>query len=233
MIINKKLVILAFLILLLFILKNKEKFLINENKWLNYRLGDCIKNYSNLRNNTIKNYPNSLGSKFVHRIRSLNLKNETHQDKLNVLNSIIKEEKKKYTLPNENDVVFHLRLGDILSKYNNDKFNFTRKNWGTDINKLESILQKIKEKHKVSKFYIVYGAHVKNINVNLNKQFLEKIKQLCKKDFTEVILRNTDPDSDFIFMCSAKIFIKSGGGFSRYISNIVKMNNGITYNCAK
>lgn len=233
MIINKKLVFLAFLIILLFIFKNKENFLINEEKWLNYRLGDCIKDGYNLRNRTLKNYPNSLGSKFVHKIRSLNLNIETNQDRLNVLNSIIKEEKKKYTLPNEKDVVLHLRLGDILSKYNKTDFSFTKENWGTDLNKLESILQKIKEKHKVSKFYIVYGAHKKNINVNLNKKFLEKIKQLCKKYFTEVILRNTDPDSDFIFMCSSKIFIKSGGGFSRYISNIVKMNNGIIYDCAK
>ncbi len=130
-------------------------------------------------------------------------------------------------------MVLHLRLGDILSKYNTTDFSFTKQNWGTDLNKLESILQKIKEKHKVNKFYIVYGAHKNNINVNLNKQFLEKIKQLCKKYFTNLILRNSDPDSDFIFMCAAKIFIKSGGGFTSYISNILKMNNGVIYNCAK
>ena len=197
------------------------------------QIRDCIKNVRDLRNKTLKNHPNSLGSKFVHKIRSLNLINETHQDRLNVLNSIINEEKKKYTLPKEKDVVLHLRLGDILSKYNTTDFSFTKENWGTDVNKLESILQKIKDKHKVNKFYIVYGAHIKNINVKLNKKFLEKIKQLCKKYFTEVILRNTDPDSDFIFMCSAKIFIKSGGGFSEYISNIVRMNGGEIYDCAK
>tara|TARA_B100000123_G_scaffold250703_1_gene209798 strand:+ start:339 stop:1034 length:696 start_codon:yes stop_codon:yes gene_type:complete len=229
---NIKILLLILLILILIVFKNKENFIINENKWLNYRLGDCIKNYNNLRDKTIKNFPNTLGSKFVHKIRSLNLKNENHQDRLNVLNSIIKKEKLKYIIPTDKDVVLHLRLGDILSKYNSNNFNFTRKNWGTDIIKLESILQKIKDKHKVNKFYIVYGAHKKNINVKLNKKFLEKIKQLCKKYFTEVILRNTDPDSDFIFMCSAKIFIKSGGGFSRYISNIVKMNGGEIYDCA-
>ena len=229
---NIKILLLILLILILIVFKNKENFIINENKWLNYRLGDCIKNYNNLRDKTIKNFPNTLGSKFVHKIRSLNLKNENHQDRLNVLNSIIKKEKLKYIIPTDKDVVLHLRLGDILSKYNSNNFNFTRKNWGTDIIKLESILQKIKDKHKVNKFYIVYGAHKKNINIDLNKKFLEKIKKTCKKYYNKVVLRNTDPDSDFIFMCSAKIFIKSGGGFSRYISNIVKMNGGEIYDCA-
>ena len=39
MIIDKKLFLLAFLTIILFIFKNKEHFLINEKKWLNYRLG--------------------------------------------------------------------------------------------------------------------------------------------------------------------------------------------------
>ena len=41
--------------------------------------------------------------------------------------------------------------------------------------------------------------------------------------------KNDNPDDDFLFMCNSKTFIKSGGGFSRIISQIVKSNGGKIY----
>ena len=55
------------------------------------------------------------------------------------------------------------------------------------------------------------------------------LKKILKKNNIIPILRNTNPDDDFIFMSQSKYFVRSGGGFSNIISELVKKNKGIVY----
>ena len=220
---NKNLILIILSIILLIIIINKyEFFIVNENKWLNYRLGDVIKGDRKLA----KNYTGSIAQEYVNLTQNLEKKYN-----FDVLNKIIENRKKNsnITIPGKNDIVIHIRLGDTITNFKNNKFNRLRKNWSTDVNLLDNILKELKPKYNKSKVYLVYGAHKKNINLKANQKFLDTIESIIKKYNFKFEKINNNPDEDFLFMCNSKIFIKSGGGFSRIISQIVKQKGGIIY----
>lgn len=224
---NLKYLILIFLLTVLFTISVRndyELFIINEKKWLNYRLGDTIKGMYNLRQQSGK-YPGSIAEEYVKLTSELEKKNNNFE----VLHKIIKNRSKNNKIPDKNDIVIHIRLGDSITKFDNGKIKYLRNNWATNINKLDNILETFRKNKSTSKIYLVYGAHKKNINLKANHKFLEKIENIFKKYNFKYEKKNDNPDDDFLFMCNSKTFIKSGGGFSRIISQIVKSNGGKIY----
>lgn len=217
-------------ILLYIIIYNKEKFLINEEKWQDYRLGDIIKGYFRNKkqydylNKINKRLPNSIGDLYIKRTENLDY--NIQNNNFDILKEIIDEKKNLIELPENDSLIIHLRIGDII-KGNKNKINFQSNHWyGTSISKLEEEIKKIKDFKKV---YIVYGSHKNNINIELNNKYLQDIEEMLKKYNINPILRNKNPDEDFIFMSCSKNFIKSGGGYSQIISDMVKKNKGNVY----
>lgn len=227
---------LIILFILIFILlfnfdKNNQEYMINDNKWKNYRLGDilkgyCIKNKEYKYINGIKkNLPNSIGSKYLN-------KTSDRKDKkldLQILNEILNDIKNKKK-PNKNDIVVHLRLGDVLLDYKNDKFvyfKYKTKEYAIILENFEKTMKKIDNKKKI---ILVYGIHNSNGEKKkiLSEIYLKKIRKILKKynfKFSERV--NYNPDDDFYFMSQSNTFIKSGGGYSKIISQIVKLNGGV------
>ena len=67
---------------------------------------------------------------------------------------------------------------------------------------------------------------LKRLYNDYTKKYVKIIKDLIKKnDILVIDNSNGNPDEDFIKMSNSKIFIKSGGGFSRIISFLVKSRN--------
>ena len=226
----KHLIFFILLSLLFYIQKYYETFLINEDKWLDYRLGDIIKGY--FRNRKQFDYlkkiedklPDSIGSLYIKRTKNIN--KNLQNNNFDILKKIIDDKKQSLELPDKDDIVIHIRLGDII-RGNKNNIKFQNNNWfGTDIGKLE---QQIKSIKNIKKVYLVYGSHKKNINIGLNNKYLDNIKKMLEKYNIKPILKNTIPDDDFIFMVNSKKFIQSGGGFSKIISNLVKQNGGMVY----
>lgn len=89
----------------------------------------------------------------------------------------------------------------------------------------QEIAYKLK-KLGVSKIIIIAGG-LGNIGkksreyVNLVKSFLED------KSFDVEVRINTDADSDLCIMGNSRIFIPSGGGYSKIISEVVRINGGV------
>jgi hypothetical protein len=229
----KHLIFLILLSILFYIQKYYETFLINEDKWLDYRLGDIVCNYFrdkkqyNYLKKIEKRLPNSIGGLYIKNTQNLDRSKQSYNyDLLNgIINGIIN--KKKINLPEKDDIVIHIRLGDIIKGETKDNIKFQSNHWyGTNIGKLEEQIKGIKNLKKV---YIVYGSHTKNINIGLNNKYLDNITKMLEKNSIKPILRNRNPDDDFIFMAKSKKFIRSGGGFSNVISNLVKKNGGVVY----
>ena len=229
----KHLIFLILLSILFYIQKYYETFLINEDKCLDYRLGDIVCNYFrdkkqyNYLKKIEKRLPNSIGGLYIKNTQNLDRSKQSYNyDLLNgIINGIIN--KKKINLPEKDDIVIHIRLGDIIKGETKDNIKFQSNHWyGTNIGKLEEQIKGIKNLKKV---YIVYGSHTKNINIGLNNKYLDNITKMLEKNSIKPILRNRNPDDDFIFMAKSKKFIRSGGGFSNVISNLVKKNGGVVY----
>ena len=136
---NKILLVIIFTILIILInKKNKEKFIINDNKWLNYRLGDVILGWEKLYiknknsglsyiDNIKYRYKDSICDHYINDTK--NIKNNEKNGNIKILNKIINNKKKNITsLPKDNDIILHLRIGDAIEDYLNDKFIYNTSN---------------------------------------------------------------------------------------------------------
>lgn len=207
--------------------------MLNRQYWQNYRLGDIIKgwfievNKLHYHEKTLKKWPTSIGSKYISRTSSKKVKKK--KNNFRIVRDIIKQKIKKenFPTPDKNEIILHLRLGDVIRSYDKKTKKFTVKDnfeYVTKLNKLEKCLQKL-DAHK--KILIVYGTHKKNIQIEANKIYLQSIKNVLRSNnFTFQERFSGNPDEDFVFMCKATTFIKSGGGFSKLIADMVKKNNG-------
>ena len=207
-------------------------FFYKKDKWLNYRLGDILRGWlkkngsTKYLNNIEKKLPNSIAAKYLKETKNLEPKIY-----YNIIKSILND--LQYEKPNDNDIIIHLRIGDSITDINNNSINYLKNAnnevYATIIENLEKTLQLLDKKNRC---VLVYGTHI-----NLSKKqkentklYLNKIRELLKKynfKFIEKINRN--PDEDFYYMANSKIFIKSGGGYSTIISNIITNNGGLVY----
>ena len=156
--------------------------------------------------------------------------NKSKKKNIHILKKIVdnKIKKENIKIPDKNDIILHLRLGDSIKDYKNNKFiyhkQYNGKSYATQIEKLHNLLPYVKNK----KIIIIYGKHFKfnEKNNKLNELYLKKIKLFLKSNnikFEEKLSGN--PDKDFMYMSKSKFFVKSGGGYSDLISRIVKLNN--------
>ena len=185
----KIIILYLFLILLLFLINKKkisiEKFSTNDQKWIDYRLGDIFYDYPKLYikkknklsyiDNISSKYPNSIGDKY--RVETKNLENKGGNFK--ILKKIIDNE--KYETPKENDIILHLRIGDVILGYENNEFIFKKLSNGTQycipLKVIDSLLKKLDNNKKI---ILVYGSHKKGKD-KLSQKYIKLTKNLYKE----------------------------------------------------
>lgn len=217
------------LVILLFILIFVEKEnLKNVSKYKEYRLGDLVKGYfvrTVDRKKIFKNYPrifpDTIASRYIKEIK--NLPDNQKWNNIGILDKLTKSEEII-------DAALHLRLGDIISDYQKKTNTFKNGHQGKNVYfyqpyVYDKIIKELKNKG-VKKIHIFYGSH--NIWDSNSSKYVKIIKDIIFKNNIRIIDKKTgNPDKDFIEMSNAKIFIKSGGGFSRLIARLAKRRNSI------
>jgi hypothetical protein len=225
---------LALILLILLILASYnfnykiELFVDNNKNWNSYRLGDIIKCWNHIKyqkwsweyyESIPKKFPDSIGAEYVKQNKN------KIPSQFNILKSIIEVKLKKCNIK-ELDFVLHLRLGDAITGYN-EQTDILAYN-GEYATKLETIEKNI-DIFKGKNVHIFYGNHVSWANLKYSEIYLKKLRKLFNKHnigFIEV--KSGNPDTDFLHMCKAKEFVKSGGGYSNLIETIRKKNNKST-----
>lgn len=223
-----------YLILIYFCNINKKEYFIENYK--KYRLGDMIK-LKRMRERSdgykyhLKHFPNSIATEYMKKTdKSKNYK---------LLKKIVDKRTKQKHLKYKNYIILHLRTGDVLDFFTHNKGNNGKSFLKKKINKYvyplsyyENIIELLKKDTNNKQLLILTGFHTKTLkNKNKNSlEYINGIEQFFKKKGFNVSKRiNKDPDDDFIIMSNSKYFIKGGGGFSRIVSEIVKLNNNNIY----
>jgi len=143
---------------------------------------------------------------------------------LKIIDIHLKKLKEK---PSKNDIILHLRIGDAILNYDNKTDKFTYKiNYATKFENIKKNLHIFKNKNVI----IFYGNHQNNINLKPTEIYLDKIRDLFRKNNIIFKEHNSgNPDEDFLYMTNSYYFVKSGGGYSNLISKIVKHKNNVVY----
>lgn len=238
---NVKVLILILLILILYYMTIQYKeLLVNDDRYINYRLSDIIREWSSAgkgtpyRKNFIKNFPGTLGAMYL-------MENKKTRD-FRTLNRIIKKHflPKMKDLPDNKTLIVHLRIGDtILNKKEKvkgkdyHKYDLLIEPWFTyafQPSKYEKLADKFDKSFKV---IIIYGAHFKQ-NVKISRDYINDIKNVFKKKGFSVSEKiSGNPDLDFSYMCESKHFVKGGGGYSNLIADNVRFKGNIVYEFKK
>ena len=225
------------LLIVLLILTKKKEHLKNIDKYHNYQLGDVIKGWmyktsKGLYNSYPTKFPDTLATKYINEVK--NLPKNKKWNNMKVLDKLTKR-------PNKLDVALHLRMGDVICKYDKktNTFNTSCGSAGSKSHEsyfhqpsiYEKLFKQLKQQQNIKQIHLFYGAHT--VWNEDNDKYLEIIKKIINSNGFKIIDNsNGNPDSDFINMSNSKIFIRSGqgGGFSNSISNLVKYRNNKVIN---
>lgn len=175
----------------------------------------------------INKYPKSIANKYYNSVKKL--PEDKKWNNIKIISEIVDEISSEK--PSSEIIVIHLRLGDAILNYKNDKFIFRGNSsgvkYGTPIYKLEQFFKKNKKK----KILLVYGIHNgAGYNIKYSNIYLNKLRKILKENnivFSE--RHNNNPDLDFSFMCKSSHFVKSGGGFSNLIASVVEYRGNKVY----
>ena len=229
---NKKILILCGLISLILVIASIV-FIFDEKKidekkidFFYYRLSDMVKNkdFRDLKDGRTlhyKLYPSSIASQYM--------KMTDKDNDFDVLLYLVTNYALK-TKPKKNELIIHLRVGDILesSKYSVD--NHLKKQLPYHKKfvyvKPLSYYKQIIDKYKNLKSITLVAGGCKASKFVKSKEYISKIKKFFEKHNYKVNIRlGNPPDDDFVYMCYATHFVPSGGGFSR----LIKKLNGMIY----
>ena len=197
----------------------------NNKLWDNYRLGDII-SWMPDAIYLAKNKKDSIGYKYIKATIKLKQKKQNYK----VLNDIVKYDY-------NNKICLHLRLGDVILGYKNNKFSILKNPFNNVPYAYQpekyKCLKNILKNEKDKTIYLFYGLHkdliskyIKRYNVNYSVMYINMLKKILTDDgFLIKDMFTGNPDKDFEFMVNSKIFIKCNGGFSEKISELVKLRS--------
>jgi len=261
---NGLIIFLIIIIVLCIFRKTKEDFrinmkirnsddIINKNKKMNnnlfinksakgYRLADIYKdrefrNDKQIIKNYQDNFSNSIAFKYMKSIKKKKIKD------FDLLIKLIDEHRIQniINIPRKDQLVVHLRTGDVIDDTNESSNSFLTNNVIFD-NKVfnnhiyvkplqyyKNILPDLRN-YDIHDIVFVTGFHT-NMNGLQNNdksiKYVSSIMEFFKNRGFEVSLRmNRDPDDDLVFMSNSSYFLGGGGGFSDLIKKIVSHKGG-------
>jgi len=151
-----------------------------------------------------------------------NIKNT--QIDIELLNEIIKQTQEHTFNFDTNTLLLHVRVGDVLCKYNSSShaFEYSKKEnkkwWDEVLNYIQS--------NKIETVIIIAGTHFKEC-LDESANYLQDVKKLLTDTGVKVFYRvGHSPDEDLIFSKNAHHFITTGGGYGYFLGKIVELNNG-------
>lgn len=195
-----------------------------------YRLGDMISTNWRWKNDGqdyhYKHFPNSIATEYMKKTKENN--------NYSILYDIVIDRTQKTNdLPDKNDIIVHLRVGDVIEENLDDvitilsTYSYMNKNqWSNYTPPLEYLDNKISKINinKIQKIILVAGSHF-DIKTPKSCKYIEIVKKYFEYKSYKVELRlGMNSDDDFIFMCNARYFLPStNGGYTKLITNMVKM----------
>jgi hypothetical protein len=224
--------LLVILIILYLFLRNIDSFIVNDDKWIDYRLGDilsgyCLKKEPHYIKYVKSKHNGTIGKRYLNAI-----KYKTQSLNQVIITKIIKEHIKNNNIKIDNNlIILNLRVGDVIT---NDNFNnqqvFARNKriYYYKKDNYNLICQYLKKKYpSKKKIKLIYGSHKKK-NIENSIKYINEIKTILKKHgYTVLDNQSRNPDNDFCFMTQSSIYIRNGGAFSNIISDLVTHNNNI------
>lgn len=217
--------------------------------WILYRLGDMFRSTTGWGKQHAsdggydyhkENFPNSIATEYMETVHL------AKDNDFPTLIDIIKKRSNKinfmeeYHVTFEDTLVVHLRTGDVIDDRNLTQLSVkdilldkTNKYYRPLIYYIKILENSIKKYHgQLKKVLIITGYHL-GTNHDKSTLYIISIMKLFKLfGFTDISLRiNENPDTDLLIMSNSKYFIKSGGGFSKMVANVVDRMGGNVYPC--
>ena len=184
-----------------------------------YRLGDAIKGYPDARYHT-QMFPNSIAAKYFEKTK--------HYNKFDVLAQVVTDFRMLHecAIPHPNDIVLHLRVGDVLelSPYSVVQHLEKSMPYINDVHYIKPFSYFEDEFAKFdqgSKVIIMTGTHTGYLGMVKSDDYTIKIKAfLADKGFDVSLRTGFGPDEDFVFASFSKHLVTTGGGFSYLIQQV-------------
>lgn len=202
--------------------------------WGNYQLGDVVKGISathlgwnRLRGHYERLWPGSIATEYLQRT--------TDSKRFDLLCSIAQIRGRQTSdLPGPQDVVIHLRLGDVADRSRLDAESLWQRGSGApghyvkSMSYYEQLANGLPQ--NTSNVYLVGWNHhgVGGSHETSNRYRDHVLNFFTRKGFHVASRWEKSPDDDSIFMVHAATFIYGGGGFSRLVGECVRRFNGTT-----
>ena len=189
------------------------------NAWFYYRLSDMVKrkhfrDRENGRKLHYELYPDSIASQYMRQT------DKNHD--IDVLINLIKKHRPNLR-PEEGELVVHLRVGDVVNEAKYTVKELLEKerafsNGNFYVKPLSYYECHPKTKNgRIEKITLVAGG-CKAHDFTKSKEYIQAIKNFFEESGVSVQTRlGNNPDDDFVYMCRSRFFIRSGGGFSRFV----------------
>tara|TARA_Y100000748_G_C15456584_1_gene473168 strand:- start:589 stop:1041 length:453 start_codon:yes stop_codon:yes gene_type:complete len=142
---------------------------------------------------------------------------------LSVLKNIVNKRNIHSSFLQNDTIVVHLRLGDVLDlPYYREKRNIARM-YVRPI----TFFRNLKLPTTVKTAFIVSNVSFRTYGIPWkSKEYLKNVTEILQSRYLHVVnYTGATPDDDFLFMTRAFYFVKSGGGFSNLVSHMVRMYN--------
>ena len=206
--------------------------------WYRYRLGDMFRSKKHARLDGvyhITNFPNSIATQYLLASNATDFGN--YSILLNIVQnrSLSMDFMKDYNISFNDTIIVHLRTGDVIDhrtdlNVNEILMDNTNKYYRPMIYYI-NIFEKLKKYH-LDKVLFITGYHYGHNHTKSKIYTMKIIKLFELNGYKDIKLRvNQNPDQDFLIMCNSKYFVKSGGGFSKMIADIVQMKGGKVFPC--
>ena len=234
-------VIIGMLILMYFDKLNIKIFETFESNRFNvYRLGDIIRHMDNhvISDKYLDLHKNTIGYEYA--------KNTNKKNDYKTLKKICDKRKNDLNdLPKQNELIIHVRLGDVIEKsiYTVDEYlEKERVSKGETISSnvvyIKSrkffenyILNEINKIKDIDTVIFVGGDHRNLDSLNKSNEYLQKVSKIFRDNGykTHIKFNEHTADEDFVYLSNAKYYVPTGGGFSKSVMEMVKLNNNIVY----
>ena len=217
---------------------NVETF--ESNRFNVYRLGDIIRHMDNhvISDKYLNLHKNTIGYEYA---KSTNKKND-----YKTLKTICDKRKQNLNdVPKKNELIIHVRLGDVIEKsiYTVDEYlEKERLSKGNTISSevvyIKSrdffenyILNEINKIKEIDTIIFVGGDHRNLDSLNKSNEYLQKVSKIFKDNGYKTIIKFNEhtADEDFIYLSNSKYYVPTGGGFSKSVMEMVKLNNNVVY----
>ena len=208
--------------------------------WSKYRLADVVKGYcaaheggwSAIQHQYQTSWPNSIAAQYLSR---------THQpEQFGTLCDIVKQHGPKLTLPSKQEVIVHLRLGDVMGGIYNGKHTVESlfQHGGTFV--FRGVARHyVKGKSYYERAIAALPSNIRNVTLvgwdghgghrERSEQYRMQVAKLfVQHGFHVEHRRHHLPDDDFTYMSRhAAYFILGGGMYSDFVGECVRRFGGI------